>query len=248
MLRKRHQYRILTAAFLFALIGVAFFAGYAGMRSSTQSNPTTPPAESSHHWGQKPEGFWERWSDPVAVATLALVFVTLLMTRAIRAQVRLARDEFNATHRPRIQIISFEESSVSEGASEHFALGASLGYVNAGDTDAHLIEIGWHISAADRRFRPGVTMKIRKCGGQILTRGKEGGYPLASNVTRDNITVIQMQNDRGENDPPLHLRCVGYVLYADDGGSQRRSGFSRIYDPRTRRWDREENPDYEYSY
>src|ERR1700682_6371750 len=106
MLRKRHQYRMLTVAFLFALIGVAFFAGYAGIRSQTlQPQPTQPPPESGHQRHQEPEGFWERATgDPVAIATLALVFVTFLMTRAIREQVRLARDEFNATHRPELTV------------------------------------------------------------------------------------------------------------------------------------------------
>jgi hypothetical protein len=114
MLRKRHQYRLLTAAFLFALIGVAFFAGGLGVRLQS---PQEDAAQSSISHGDRDskssDSVWRKTTtDPVAIATLALVIVTFFMTRAIYAQVKLARQEFIATHRPKIRVRYLETASV----------------------------------------------------------------------------------------------------------------------------------------
>jgi hypothetical protein len=249
MLRKRHQYRMLTVAFLFALIGVAFFAGYAGIRSQTlQPQPTQPPPESGHQRHQEPEGFWERATgDPVAIATLALVFVTFLMTRAIREQVRLARDEFNATHRPHITIHTIEQSA--EGASDR--IGAHIAYVNIGGAPCTVLELRGIILWQDAALRPGILEMVppdqafKVCS---IAPGEIGGCTLFSADTTLRTVAVQDQRAIRGQGPRQTLFCIGYLRYVDVRRIERRTGFCRRYESTLRLWNREHNPDYEYSY
>jgi hypothetical protein len=123
VLRKRHQYRILTAAFLFALVGVAFFAGGMGARlQKPQDYSSQQPSKDESYWQQKPESFWQRLTaDPIAIITLALVIVNGAMACAIFRQIQLARDEFNATHRPIMQLRRLFVFSPLTDSPEHSA-------------------------------------------------------------------------------------------------------------------------------
>ena len=74
-MRPRRQYRLLQAAFVFALVGVAFFGSYLGGRYSDY-RASHPVAD---HGGKKhPPPFTSEWfiDDPVAFATFILACVT----------------------------------------------------------------------------------------------------------------------------------------------------------------------------
>jgi hypothetical protein len=120
---------MLQVAFVFALIGMASFGSYQGIRYSEKS-PAYQPAQSEGTKSGEPESFWERtWHDPVATFTVILCAVTGLLavvtgglyvataalardskeasTQALRASTeatRLAREEFIATHRPKLTL------------------------------------------------------------------------------------------------------------------------------------------------
>ena len=130
--------------------------------------------------------FYTLW---LAIFTGSLVWVSTVQIRYLRRADETARrsadaaklaaetahEEFVANHRPRIQILSFEESDIGAGGDEEqIKLGASLRYVNSGDTTAYLLEIGWHISYADHPLRPGVSMRTHDCCNQALQSGEEG--------------------------------------------------------------------------
>jgi hypothetical protein len=79
MLRQRHQYRLLTIGFLFALIGIAFFAGGLGTRLSLVQDQlgnyqfTNNKNESDMPQNSEPKGFWERFTtDPLVIVTSPL--------------------------------------------------------------------------------------------------------------------------------------------------------------------------------
>src|SRR5687768_1695959 len=86
-MRKRHQYRILGTATLFALVGVAFFGAYHGSRPNIDSGH-----ESKHH----PDFLSREYfiEDPVAFFTLGLAVVTGLL---FWATVRVARESREAS-------------------------------------------------------------------------------------------------------------------------------------------------------
>ncbi|GEP59649.1 hypothetical protein [Reyranella soli] len=74
MLRRRQQYRLLQTAFVFALIGIAFFGAYLGSRHleavEAHGSPKSHPPPFSVAW------FME---DPVAFAPFALAGFTALL-------------------------------------------------------------------------------------------------------------------------------------------------------------------------
>ena len=106
MLSHRQQYRILITAVAFAIIGLSFFAGYAGMRSqesppSNRSNPaqadnSNSPAEKSHiepsahkkaNEGEKKGPWYQTFLDHapdwfVAIFTGLLVIVTIRLVQS----------------------------------------------------------------------------------------------------------------------------------------------------------------------
>ncbi len=75
MLRQRHQYRLLQAAFVFALVGIAFFGGYAGMHPYERAAEHAAKHSSSDIY--QPETVWG-WltSTPEAAAAVILCFIT----------------------------------------------------------------------------------------------------------------------------------------------------------------------------
>lgn len=206
-----------------------------------------PQAESERQWtaffNARPAEWWTAaFTLGLVIATTGLWFFTGLMWKTIRA-------DFVASHRPNIQIISLEQSDIYEGNEDHPKFGASLRYVNSGETTAYLLQIGWHISFGEHALRPGVRMRTRDFRKHPLKPGGEGNYPLAPEipVTRHTVAAADLQNARNQGHAQ-RLRCVGYVLYADRNGKQHRVGFCRIYVSSTNRWDRGQNPDYEYTY
>ena len=71
-MRPRQQYRMLQAAFILALVGVAFFGGYAGMHPYERA---AKQAAQSHSADIKhSETLWGSMThDPVAAATFILL-------------------------------------------------------------------------------------------------------------------------------------------------------------------------------
>ena len=98
--------------------------------------------------------FWERSTEPIAVytlvlavATIALWFITWRMSKATEKVVELARSEFNATHRPRLHVRNIVVKD-DTGPFHHEAFAFSPGkpisgqfYVsNIGSGDATVVE------------------------------------------------------------------------------------------------------------
>src|SRR5712691_4649388 len=133
MLRQRHQYRLLIAAFLFALVGVAFFAGGMGARLQyPQEDSANTPAKGEEHWYREEK---PGWKDPLVVVTAVLVIVTGAMAGAIFKQVRLARSEFIATHRPKLRVFAFQ---LGDWDTPHdVPISVLFQAQNVGESDAH---------------------------------------------------------------------------------------------------------------
>ncbi len=45
----------------------------------------------------------------------------------------------------------------------------------------------------------------------------------------------------------MRLRCAGAIAYRDDNGVERRTGFSRLRNAVTAKWDEDPDPEYEYA-
>jgi hypothetical protein len=239
MLRQRHQYRILTAAFLFALIGVAFFAGYLGTRLQDEriiQSSKTPPQKTERD-NNEPESLWIRaTTDPVAIATLMLAVATFWMGCGVYRQVAIGRDaidlgnrEFAATHRPRLKIAYIRLGTLQPGQPAI----AEIWVINIGDGDAEITQLGAdifirRIDRAGTAFfgatpaaytdiepvAPGQQANITIRGSRVLRQEEIDGINGSPNIGRD---------------PWLHLCAVGTVHYLDANRTHRLTSFFRIY-------------------
>jgi hypothetical protein len=148
---------MLQAAFLFALIGIAFFGAYSGARvNEYAANQQT----AQHSVGVEHPSFLWHWAthDAVAVWTLLLCVVTGVLAYvtyglysatvklagdtktasdaallASTEATKLAREEFIATHRPKIMVQSFTISD--QGAVDRNAI-IDFWMANAGESAA----------------------------------------------------------------------------------------------------------------
>ena len=193
--------------------------------------------------------------DPIAVFTaLLFVFTALLWgvtyqlsrdaRRSSRRQyihtrqaLRLARQEFVATHRPEISIHSIEPlDSIADDA--YGLLRARVHYVNIGRSHA----------------------QIRRAEARILSRRA----PVRGRITNNLIPITQPRVESGVRDwfdlsflpdPAMtqngfDVYCIGVIAYADATGNQRETGFFRMFHPGQNQWihvQRGEN-EYEYQY
>jgi hypothetical protein len=180
----------------------------------------------------------------IASFTVVLGIATGLQYRAVMAQVRLARDEFNATHRPKIEVLSFEP--LLEGLEEE-KIQVFFTYVNRGASLATIVEIATKIVTNNDRnpLRPGVILDRCKIRNTILESGERHEWTVDSNI------LLSHHKWRAEPDAPKEgyvVRCVGCIRYADARGTKRETGFCRRLSGDGTQWFVEQNSDYEYSY
>jgi hypothetical protein len=201
----------------------------------------------------------ETWT-AIATVAIAIFTVVLAVTSAvqgwlIRKQVDVARDELNATHRPKIIVhaieIAFEAPSEE---SQDPTIGASIIYFNIGDTPALLTEVTAKIT---RRALPlqsglgvgiGVELSPLKVPAGLIEPGQPEYAAITSLYTLEGEQFAELvARDRGEG--PCALVLLGKIGYRDGRGIARQTGFCRRLDVESERWVLLEGyPEYEYAY
>jgi hypothetical protein len=118
LMRPRRQYRLLQASYLFALVGLAFSASYAGMY---------PYERAAHHAAHEassdvnqPESIWGfLTSTPESAAAIILCFITVLLavfTCALYvATSRIASEAFDASNQTIRTLVGIERPYVTVG-------------------------------------------------------------------------------------------------------------------------------------
>jgi hypothetical protein len=206
--------------------------------------------EHGHGKDERGKSFWERTTtDPVALFTFGLfVFTTVLaastvgLWHATWRSVTLGRDEFNATHRPKIIVHSLEHATI---ADDEERLGVTLTYVNIGATRGRIVEIGSTITTTLSVPRPGIDLPTRTLD-KWVNGGEWGIYAIDSDIRETAAIIENMRKGRGY--PAVEFLCIGYVRYEDATGTPRQTGFCRKFDASNRIWSRIETSDYEYAY
>ena len=185
-----------------------------------------------------------------AIATMAIAVFTGTLWRATTEQgrltrqsievanksIKLGREEFAATHRPKIFVQSITPKFLNDNSWE-FQLGFSI--VNGGDTDAtiigYLANLYWHED--ETFFAPEVEGQLNFLHDVIVAPGR-----------RAEIVGTHLYNIRKKGfstEPPVYV--VGRVEYQGRDRVGRVTGFCRKYSTITRMWQKIEN-DYEYTY
>jgi len=173
----------------------------------------------------------------IAIFTFVLAVVTRKQIRLGNATINLARNEFNATHRPRI----FVQSVARHWPDGERAAQAHFWIANGGDSEATIMRYVVHIYG----FVDGITFwpsieepepvilkdAHLKAGERMLICDSKM-FPVAWAMSRQGIRVF----------------IVGRVEYSGPDSSIHITGFCREYIEGESMWRRVDNSEYEYAY
>jgi hypothetical protein len=158
-----------------------------------------------------------------------------------KRQHELDRRQFFATHRPRFvarqfQIFDFQPTQSPMVRFAIFNIGATSGYIREYNTSVVLLDGFGRIFGLPRyETIPTEVSDIEIKAG--------GAYYL---VTTD-ITPIDPADFIAVGDKTKIMHIFGYIRYADDMGTIRRTGFLRGFDVTLRRFRPVDDPEYEYA-
>ena len=270
----------LYAALMGFAVGASFFFGLYG-RNVTESSiaaqheqqTTTESAKSKKEESDEALAYYTLWlmgfTGVLAFATLGLGIATVLLyftgekqlkavmraglrqSRDTKESIRLARDEFLSTHRPKIRIKHVWLSAL--GSNQPVTV--DIVYVNVGDAKAVISSIGvdFNVINTDARLPPDMTAP-----GRAYIRHPECG--MGATIRTGVISLGPLSEERVDaiRAGAKLLCCFGFVEYSDNGPLEtrkiRRSTFCRVYKPSARAIDgmgrfvrpAEPDPDYEY--
>jgi hypothetical protein len=227
-----------------ASVRAVLILGAALCMGATLPQSQAQPAKVAQSGGEQKAGdpnqqiadytFW------LTILTGVLAVVGGVQGVLIWRQIRLARDEFNATHRPRLIV-----RDVSVITDDGFKIQYLI--VNAGDAEATIIEswIKCELLAPYETPRNLMSAEHDDIGHVRLTTGR----PIYFTLSPAKVFVDHMLSPFGafasRGDERLYF--AGALLYRDAAGNQRRSVFRRFYNRGLSQFERLDNPDYEYS-
>lgn len=180
----------------------------------------------------------------VAAFTLTLWLTSKEQSALTRKSIDLARAEFIASHRPTVKVRGFRwDGNEISGDSAH---AVQFEYVNVGDGIATVKEIGTAIAFTakpDAASKPPevTSFSVLKVDPPIsLQSGQRELGATEDNFSWEGVE-IKMVRDRA-----AYVYCIGYIVYSDGNGVERRTGFCRRFNFPTVRWEVAADDEYEY--
>jgi len=153
--------------------------------------------------------------------------------------VKLARAEFNATHRPRIAVrsIGWTVSPTKKTASISFQ------YVNIGDSKGWVTEIhyGLMITGAEPASDPQLIEE--KMGRTEMFIGQRKTFVFNS---RELFNMWQIATTRPSSEMDQTAYLIGQIVYTDIDGRRREMGFCRVTQGTSHRWAVVKDSEHEY--
>jgi hypothetical protein len=250
------------------LLAGALVAGASSLRVSVPPEEHQYCLQAAKEAGNKnpycptDETVWKRGlTDPVAYYTLWLTLFTGVLAAVgigqgylIRQQVKLASDEFNSTHRPRL-VVRFV--AMDRRPKPGMPLQIWITVANVGDSRAFVRSVDGRAGrryyefmqalplekwiGGDPKETPNPYIPMRK----ELVNGDRDRYLIPENVdplSQQDIDALGIK---------AHQLCIiGEVVYSDVAGIERRTGFFRVYDPGANTFvlPRETDTHYDYEY
>jgi hypothetical protein len=161
------------------------------------------------------------------------------------AALKLAKDEFIATHRPRITVRFVE----NKGSLENNHWGATLTIVNVGDSTAIIENVETDIARRDPR-----TLKWKLPFVDFTDQPNMDAADLRLKSGQPHTFEIESLQEIAAGDIPelmhkpkrVELLAVGRIRYRDDNGTIRLTGFNWIWNAETERFDRIKEGVYSY--
>lgn len=176
----------------------------------------------------------------VAVATVVIAIFTITLWGSTYRQVRLSRDEFHATHRPKLRL------RYVDAPTPHYNWKpvAKLRLANIGDSGARVVRVGCAIFLRERGGAGADPFDARPKGIEppiLVPVGKECAIdiagPLGPLKTNDVSRIL-----RGDTDMCL----VAIVTYDDRNNIERSTSVFRVWHVKSKRF-RRASEDDEYT-
>lgn len=172
----------------------------------------------------------------LAAFTIVLAGASLWQGNITRNALKLARDEFNATHRPKIRIraVGFDA-----GKTDATQFAVKFTCINVGDAPCDIVNVRSRIDRATLANAPLFRMNLDTIELESI-RTLEPGEAI-SFATRT-YSATDAANLLPEWD------VYGFVQYADKSGIRRLSGFWRRHTVDSETWSTPDNSDWNFEY
>ncbi len=171
-----------------------------------------------------------------AIATIFVAIFTLTLWIVTGRSVQLAREEFLATHRPRIRVRAVGLDAKTTNAEQ---MAVKFTCINVGDARCQIVNVRYRFDGAEKADAPVYRMNMDTVE---LTNPRSIAAGDAEGFTTRTLSKVEAEKLGFEWD------IYGFVQYVDDAGIKRITGFWRRYKPSTDTWRAPENPDYNYEY
>lgn len=179
----------------------------------------------------------------IAVYTYTLWHVGSGQLAEVREQIGLAREDFSATHRPRLRIRHIRPTLV-----EGEPITVTCVVANVGEGEARVEPVPTIIlRATSNRFGTSV--------GDVALFGADLWGGVSATLTTQGTPHPLIYQSAwgidfadGEGNYLGRLEAIGEFVYADDRNIRRRTGFRRLYDPQTSTFRPAPAPDAEEEY
>jgi hypothetical protein len=167
----------------------------------------------------------------IAIFTIVLVFVTGRQARLTTAALNLARQEFVATHRPRV-IVRYIQGPFENEEGRQFCC---VTFVNIGANRAIIEAFGADLAKrsgeTDRWVPPGLDAEPKEIAPIILTCGQRHVFTVTARKVPEALAVAVAATQIFRESVINHQLCaVGVIRYREGNGVSRDTGFFRVLD------------------
>ena len=175
----------------------------------------------------------------MAICTAGLWRSTSRLWKASEHQIKLARDAFSASHRPRIVVRRMGVELVKDAP-----IIVEFTIVNIGEEK--VTSCSWNTVIMLLNVAGGVHGQLHyetetadfHNGPLSVGEGKKKWIEDKTNLAPSDFADIEKKK--------VVLHVVGYIAYTDRAGITRQTGFFRYYDPEKHRFRVIDDPEYEY--
>jgi hypothetical protein len=163
----------------------------------------------------------------IAIFTIVLVRVTGRQARLTTAALNLARQEFVATHRPRVVVRYIQGPNEDrEGRQFYWVTFVNIG-ANPAIIEAFGADLAKRSDETGRWAPPGLDAEPKEISPIVLTSGQRHTFIVTARDLPEALVEIQIFRE-GVND--YQLCAVGVIRYSDGNGVARDTGFFRVLD------------------
>jgi hypothetical protein len=176
------------------------------------------------------------------LATAIIAIFQVALWRATSKQLAVVKQEFIATHRPKIRVRGFISKSETLITQPGFEI------INVGETAGSILGSHFRIISAANESEAIAQFDDTTPNNLIPQREMKAGESIRMNELpfSDDVKSAKLKYEAGGG--RIHLFAIGWIQYGDKNGALRRTGFCRRYESKARlyRVSADVVPDFEY--